>query len=561
MRKIRQKLVGALLTMLGLLLVISWINYNNSDHIHESYDALIDSNIKSIETIDDLLIHQNKGISENRGYMIFRQKKFADAAIADIHSIDGKIQQLEQQEWTADELKYVEGIRTNYDAYVTLFDQFIAHVQTAPDAIAPELSQQMVGFNDQIIELSMELKEVIAAHTVTEKQKIHDDIDRANLIVGIILAAALVIGGLMTYLMSKNIAGSIRTTTDAIQRMAKGDLSIEPVVVRSKDETKDMADALNQMLTTWQGVVSKMRTTSTHLASQSDELTASAEESLASSESVSENSEQNLANSTEQMNYIEQAIQSMNEVGLGIDQIAGSNEDMLGSSQEMADYVSEGVGVVREVSGHMTAINDVIQEATTVMEAMAKKSIEIQEASALISGISEQTNLLALNAAIEAARAGENGKGFAVVADEVRKLAEESSTSAQKIEEMIEDVKEASEKAVSAILSGQKKVSEGLSSSNQSLEMFGNIEQSVGDVTSRIETVSAAVQQIQAMSAEVVDNTQQLHQLSEDSAQTAAATSASSEEQLAIMEQITASSVELSKVADELRHEVEQFKL
>ncbi|AUN94449.1 PAS domain S-box protein [Pseudazoarcus pumilus] len=59
-----------------------------------------------------------------------------------------------------------------------------------------------------------------------------------------------------------------------------------------------------------------------------------------------------------------------------------------------------------------------------------------------INEITEKTNLLALNAAIEAARAGESGRGFAVVADEVRKLAQQSSASAQQINQLIAESSE-----------------------------------------------------------------------------------------------------------------------
>jgi methyl-accepting chemotaxis protein len=59
-----------------------------------------------------------------------------------------------------------------------------------------------------------------------------------------------------------------------------------------------------------------------------------------------------------------------------------------------------------------------------------------------IGSIADQTNLLALNASIESARAGEAGRGFAVVAEEIRKLAEQTSSSATEIEDVIQLVNE-----------------------------------------------------------------------------------------------------------------------
>lgn len=64
-----------------------------------------------------------------------------------------------------------------------------------------------------------------------------------------------------------------------------------------------------------------------------------------------------------------------------------------------------------------------------------------------VASIAKQTNLLALNAAIEAARAGEAGRGFAVVADEVRKLSSQSGETGQRIRDTVASVSSAIEQA------------------------------------------------------------------------------------------------------------------
>ncbi len=81
--------------------------------------------------------------------------------------------------------------------------------------------------------------------------------------------------------------------------------------------------------------------------------------------------------------------------------------------------------------------------------------VKIEEITATIQSLSDQTNLLALNAAIEAARAGDAGRGFAVVADEVRKLAEQSSRSADNINDLINEIKNISKSAVDALNSSK----------------------------------------------------------------------------------------------------------
>jgi methyl-accepting chemotaxis protein len=73
-------------------------------------------------------------------------------------------------------------------------------------------------------------------------------------------------------------------------------------------------------------------------------------------------------------------------------------------------------------------------------KSLAQRSQEISTAVALINTISERTHVLSLNASIQAAAAGEAGRGFAVVAMEVQRLSDASSKAANEIAAMVGNI-------------------------------------------------------------------------------------------------------------------------
>ena len=138
------------------------------------------------------------------------------------------------------------------------------------------------------------------------------------------------------------------------------------------------------------------------------------------------------------------------------------------------------------------------QRSTRRYACSARSRSRSAGSSETITGIAAQTNLLALNAAIEAARAGEHGRGFAVVAEEVRHLAEESQQAAATISGLIEQIQQETDRAVEVVELGVSQTAEGVSTVEQTRDVFLRIGQSVEDMSARVEEIAASVRQIAA---------------------------------------------------------------
>lgn len=106
-------------------------------------------------------------------------------------------------------------------------------------------------------------------------------------------------------------------------------------------------------------------------------------------------------------------------------------------SNEIQAKLLHGRASITESVAGFSEVTDLVLQLGDRINRIIGALADVQEVSALISGIAKQTNMLALNAAIEAARAGESGGAFAIVATEVKKLAQHTREATDRINDTI----------------------------------------------------------------------------------------------------------------------------
>lgn len=296
-------------------------------------------------------------------------------------------------------------------------------------------------------------------------------------------------------------------------------------------------------------------------------LAASAEEANASVEEVSAGAGQ-MAKSTGSVSLnVEKSMQ-------GVEQVQKAMEDLSRTVQEVATradvtsklvhdtttYSKEGMDLAKMTEKGMQGITKSSNEVNGIIVDIKGQMDQISEIVNLITDLANQTNLLALNAAIEAARAGDAGRGFAVVATEVKSLAIESRSSAEKIAEMIRNLQDKTNTAVSAVNKSTDGVQQGSEALQDTLNSFTKIVNAIEEVSKNITDVAAAAEEQAASVEEITASMNEVNGLMVNTSKESTDAAAASEESAAAIEQITQVVGNVNTIVNNVTKEVSKFK-
>lgn len=109
-------------------------------------------------------------------------------------------------------------------------------------------------------------------------------------------------------------------------------------------------------------------------------------------------------------------------------------------ADEISHSIQQTVTAIDNIYAGSEALNAANREVAEAVSATEAKVQDTNQMLDFILDVADQTGLLGLNAKIVAAQAGQHGRGFSVVAEEIRKLARHSSSSADRITEILEQI-------------------------------------------------------------------------------------------------------------------------
>ncbi|WP_337031325.1 methyl-accepting chemotaxis protein [Paenibacillus illinoisensis] len=376
----------------------------------------------------------------------------------------------------------------------------------------------------------------------------------------IIMAVAVVLGTIIVSIISGRLTKPILMVAKRLKSVADGDLTVEEVKMKSKDEIGELSQDFNHMIKNMRTLISQVDFSTKQVASSSKELTLGAEHTSQATENITISIQESAAGAQEQQMMLQRTTNSLEEISIGIQRIAESSSTIADSSVDAMELANIGGTAVEHTAKQMKLINKSVNETDVVMRMLDERSQQIGTMLHAITDIAQQTNLLALNASIEAARAGEEGRGFSVVAAEVRKLAEQSNQSSGQISTLIQDMRTDIEQSLQTLNRVKQDVDSGLQIANETEQQFNKIVGSTNFIAQQTEELASVTQQITASVQEITAGQEQVSNLALQAADNSQNIAASSEEQLASMEQITSLATTLSDMSQKLERLTIQFK-
>ena len=247
------------------------------------------------------------------------------------------------------------------------------------------------------------------------------------------------------------------------------------------------------------------------LSSSTQKVYSSIEEIVTITNKISEGA-------TMQASETEKGVEISAVLSSEIEKVVCISRELTDTSKTTTSLMDKGTHILSHLMQVTKQSNDAISHLQSIIKSTSEDTKKITVASNLIESIANQTNLLSLNASIEAARAGEAGKGFAVVAGEIKALAEQSTTSAKSIEQVVLGLQGSMQAAFSSMQQTMESISSQTCSIVDTQNIFNDLNASIGVFLTSVQALNKAGKDMENKKNKIMNTLQALSKVAEENA-------------------------------------------
>lgn len=390
--------------------------------------------------------------------------------------------------------------------------------------------------------------------------EVKQDIYKLQSVILIVSVFSLALLSIVLLLYVRKMVLPIKEVQQKIEKFSEGDLT-QTIAVTTQDEIKQLADSFN-------GMSHKLSHIITRISSVINEVKFIAG-NVSTSSNHSYTTQMNIVSMTDHLAAdIDVQREQMNDIRSTVDEITGEINTIKQNIDEATHLSHEAQAqtlhakeAINHLQQDMGRIVDDMKSSHTAFTDLDQSIQAITQILSSIITISKQTKLLSLNARIEASRAGQHGLGFGVVADEIRILSEQTEQATSHIEQVLGQVQAKLNTVATRLTQTDKASVEGIQTLDSTIQIFTSIESMTQELNTRLQEIETLSLSMNQQSLAVKEDVGTLYNSYENVFMGFQQAVASTQESATISQQFADDSKELIDLVEGLEQEISYFQL
>jgi len=395
-RTIRGRLTASYLVLLIFLSAVIGLSAYRLQSLSNSLHGIVDENAALVELTGELNVNAESLAS--RLLLLFVLEK-RDARVAIYKEIDQRNHNLDTSLETMSTLVNSEKNKAAVEALKLQRTVYQAALQSTVEALEfgelPDAKAQMAGPTRDELQKFLDQTKLLAEserNMMKERQQqILSESEVAILIIIGVGVVALLIGLVMSLLITRSIVNPLRQVANLLDCMTRGDLT-HRVEIKQKGEIGSLVSSLKSMRTSLIDVIEKIDSGARTVVDAVGDIRTSVTD---------------VQNGSEKQESMANEIQtSVGELSSGVTTMAEHVAVSRNQAEAAHGLAKQGKEIINAAAEDITSIATYIEETAVSVAKLKESASTVSEFVNNIRSIADQTNLLALNASIEAAHVG-----------------------------------------------------------------------------------------------------------------------------------------------------------
>ncbi|MGM9945508.1 MAG: HAMP domain-containing protein, partial [Lysinibacillus sp.] len=321
---VRKKIITGFIIVSLLLMIISGMSIFFLQSMTNSYSDIIDRHVEIKTNMQDIVIKAQEQSLAVRGTILRDDSSsrymFRNATTA----IDELIEETRGMITTSE-----------YSEALNKLQEDNVHIAKAYDVLLEMLSGNPTE-NEKLIYWEQELYPIgtamvalaseYATKSINNMQEVNEEnkhnvnsINNAIILISIVTIIIAIVVGIF---ISNQIGRPLLKITEATKTISRKDLTLDPIIVKNKDELGELAITFNEMVVNLRELIQHVYVSTEQVATSSEELMASAEQTTQATNQIAASIQEVASGSKNQEESVEANSRVVQEMTAGVQRVA-----------------------------------------------------------------------------------------------------------------------------------------------------------------------------------------------------------------------------------------------